>query len=185
MNRREIIQYTALASGAAVCSPLLSLLLSSCSTDPSKLEPGEGLSFFNKTDFELIKELADFVLPRTESPSASEVKVPELIDRIVGTAYRDDERKRFEDQFASFKGFLEQKGFGNLNQEEKIALLNAISDSSNQEAKSGFIQFKQLTVAFYLSTEVIATTYLNFLPVPGTYEPCISLDDVDRKAWAI
>ena len=185
MNRREIIQYTALASGAAVCSPLLSLLLSGCSTDPSKMETGEGLSFFNKTDFELIRELADLILPKTDSPSASEVKVPELIDRIVGTAYRDDERKKFEDQFAGFKGFLEQKSFGALNQEEKIALLNSIPGGTNQKAKSGFIQFKQLTVAFYLSTEVIATTYLNFLPVPGTYEPCITLDDVDRKAWAI
>jgi len=34
-------------------------------------------------------------------------------------------------------------------------------------------------------TEEIATNYLNYLPVPGAYEGCITLESVGGKAWAI
>ena len=58
-------------------------------------------------------------------------------------------------------------------------------EEADRPAKFAMIGFKQQAVTYYLSTKEIATEYLNFLPIPGVYEPCISLDSVDGKAWAI
>jgi len=52
-------------------------------------------------------------------------------------------------------------------------------------AKAALLDIKQQAVAYYLSTKEIATNYLNYLPIPGEYEPCISLESVNGKVWAI
>ena len=44
MNRREILQYTAWATGAAVGAPLLSVVLSGCQTEPAATE-GNPIAF--------------------------------------------------------------------------------------------------------------------------------------------
>ena len=74
------------------------------------------------------------------------------------------------------------------NSETQLEQLKGIvtsTEEKDQMAKSAFLEFKQQTIAYYLSTEEIATNYLNYLPVPGTYESCISLESVGGKAWAL
>ena len=69
--------------------------------------------------------------------------------------------------------------------DERVKALVASEEDVDKPAKFAFIGFKQQAVTYYLSTKEIATRYLNFLPIPGVYEPCISLESVDGKAWAI
>jgi len=52
-------------------------------------------------------------------------------------------------------------------------------------ADETYNQIRQQTISYYLSTEEINTKYLNYLPVPGKYQPCISLEEAGGKAWAI
>ncbi len=40
-------------------------------------------------------------------------------------------------------------------------------------------------IILYLSTEEIGLNFLNYLPIPGPYESCISLEEVNGKAWAL
>ena len=48
-----------------------------------------------------------------------------------------------------------------------------------------YLNFKQQTVAYYLSTEEVATKFLTYLPVPGKYEACITVEEAGGKAWAL
>ncbi len=52
-------------------------------------------------------------------------------------------------------------------------------------ADNTYNQLRQQTISYYLSSEEICTNYLNYLPVPGKYEPCITLEEAGGKAWAI
>ena len=76
----------------------------------------------------------------------------------------------------------------NLNKDQKVALLSALDSSKEdllREQRTAYHDFKSKTVAYYLSTEEIATNHLNYLPVPGKYEACIRLEETGGKAWAL
>jgi hypothetical protein len=93
--------------------------------------------------------------------------------------------------FNALKEYLANKANGSFSQlsaDKKLGLINGINSNESivgEDIKKGLHQIKQQTVAYYLSTEKIGTEYLNYLPIPGEYKSCISLDEVGGKAWAI
>ena len=188
MNRREILRYTALATGAAVAGPLVSSLLTGCRTDTAAGTETGALAFFDPGEFDLVKTLADLILPKTDSPSASEVGVDLMIDHMVGSVYVEADQAAYRSGFTALAGYLDQAGFKDLSGEQKTELLKAL-DLSSDEALSGvkqaFLDFKQQVIAYYLTSEEVGTHFLTYLPVPGPYEPCITVEQAGGKAWAI
>lgn len=189
MNRRTILKYTALATGAAVGAPLMSVILSGCQSDAAQgLTDNYQPKFFGKEEFGLAKNLVDLILPKTDSPSASEVGVHQIIDNMIGRVYTEQQKEDFKKGFAALMEHLKQAGFQKQKPEGQLKLLQNLdvaTDEKSKPARDAFLNFKQQTIAFYLSTEEIGTKYLNYLPVPGKYEPCISLEEAGGKLWAI
>lgn len=182
MKRRDIIRYTALASGAAVSAPLMSILVSGCKTD-EVTKSTSTLNLFSDSEFDILKGLVDTIIPKTNSPSASEVGVHTMIDHMVGTVFGKEDKASFKKNFESLASYLSTKGFGEATAEEKLNIVNeAYNDST---AKAGLQTVKQQTIAYYLSSEEIAKNYLNYLPVPGAWQSCISLEEAGGKKWAI
>ncbi|MEM9548462.1 MAG: gluconate 2-dehydrogenase subunit 3 family protein [Bacteroidota bacterium] len=191
MKRREILKYTALLTGAAISTPLL-LSLESCKSENTKTVKSDQLYFFDKEQMELIGLIVDAILPKTDSPSATDVNVHLIIDQMVGEVYAVKDQNEYAAKFLSFSNHLmkqaSEKPFNLLSTSQKEDILNKLSDSDNPEhkdAKEGYLSLKQQTIAYYLSTEEIAINFLNYLPVPGPYEGCISLESVGGKAWAL
>lgn len=190
MKRREILKYTAFMTGAAVSLPLMSTILSGCKTDAVTATSDFKLNFFSSDEFKFVKGLVDTILPKTDSPAASEVGVHKMIDSMVGTTYQEDAIKKYREGFDAFVSYLKtQSGdseFGKLTQEKKIEILKALDASAdNPIPRAAYLELKQQTIAYYLNTEEIGTKFLNYLPVPGEYDACIDLADVGGKAWAI
>lgn len=178
-------------TGAALSAPLI-MSLQSCKTDAISKTDIKKLHFFKKDQMRLVQTLADTILPKTDSPSASEVGVPNLIDQMVGEVYDTKDQTSYAANFEKLSAYLQQqangKDFHKLTEAERVDILNRLSkteDEALSEASNGYLTIKQQTIAYYLSTEEIGTKYLNYLPVPGPYEGCISLESVGGKAWAI
>ncbi|MFT5167435.1 MAG: hypothetical protein ACI8P3_002673 [Saprospiraceae bacterium] len=197
MNRRDIIKYAALATGAAISVPLMTSLLSGCQSDISEKAEDFIPQFFSKEEFALIKNLVDVILPRTDSPSATDVGVHRMIDHMVDKVYNKEDQASYKQGFTGLISQLtgttggatpDVNKFLKLGADKKLALLKKI-DSSTAEAlkdiRKAYLDLKQQTVAYYLSTEEISKNYLTYLPVPGKYEPCISVEAAGGKAWAI
>lgn len=182
MKRREIIRYTALASGAVLSAPLMSVLLSGCKTD-AVVADATDLKLFSAEEFSKLKTLVDVILPKTDSPAASEVGVHTMIDHMVGSVFNDEDKKSFKSKYDGLVGFLDSKSFSELSNDDKLTALQEAN--KNVAAKDGLQALKQQTVAYYLSSEEIAKNYLNYLPVPGAWVPCISLEEAGGKKWAI
>lgn len=181
MKRREIIRYTAYITGAAISAPLAASLLSGCKPNEMAETARETVSFFSSDELNLIKKLTDTIIPKTDSPSASDVGIPDMINHMVGNVYNEADQKEYRTRFNLMSKYVEGKS-------DLLAGLKSLESSSSsemQETKDAYLKMKQQTVAYYLSSEEIGTKYLNYLPVPGAYEACISVDDVDGKAWAI
>ena len=189
MNRRQILKYTAMLTGTAICAPLTGIMLSGCSEQikevPTTSSPTR---FFNGEDFNLITQMMDVILPKTDSPSASDVKVNYILDNMFDQVYESDYQQKFTGVFNELKTFLASSNFDSLNREERETLLLSLetrSENQRDDAYWAYIDLKQQTVAFYLSTEDIAENYLNYLSIPGEYKPCASLKELGGKAWAI
>jgi hypothetical protein len=193
MQRRTLLKYTALASGAAVTGPLLTIILSGCQADPAVEDLDYKPVFFSDTEFRILRKLVDIILPKTDSPAASEVGVHRIIDNMIGTVYQPEERLVFRD---SFQILLAQLNGGTVEGEtydrlagklsaQQVQALHASNDPASKVAKSVLLGLKQQTVAYYLSTKEVGTNFLNYLPVPGQYEACVKLADVGGKAWAL
>ena len=183
MNRRDMLKYTALLTGAAVSAPFASAFLSGCTRETANSE----LLFFDSDQFDLLTQIADTILPRTDSPSASDVNVPQTVDSMFGLVFKDDFKTVFRNQWDELEAFLAGQNFQQLDESVRVDLLSNLETSGDDEvanAKLAFRELKQQVIAYYLNTEEIGTQFLNYLPIPGEYQPCISLDEVNNKAWA-
>jgi len=185
MKRREIIKYAAFATGAALSAPLALSILSGCKPD-SKNVIGK-LHFFSQEEFSLIETIVDVILPKTDSPSATDVGVPRMIDSMVGTVYKAEEKENYRKNFdALFKHYSKIK-FQDFSPEAQLSALKVLESDSRKGDASGkaFKELKQQTIAYYLSSEEVGTKFLTYLPVPGKYESCISVEEAGGKKYAL
>jgi hypothetical protein len=188
MKRRELLKYTALASGTAVFAPLASSILAGCGRKPVEDALNYQPEVFTTDQFKMVADMSDVILPRTDSPGASDVGVPETIDSIVANVYEKADQEAYKAGMTSLAKFLEESGYSEMSPEEKLSFLRDF-ETGNMNGPEGvvgaYMHLKQQIIAFYLSSEAIAENQLNYLPVPGDYQPCISLEEAGGKAWAI
>ncbi|WP_111641823.1 gluconate 2-dehydrogenase subunit 3 family protein [Marinimicrobium alkaliphilum] len=198
MNRREILRYTAWLTGTAVSAPLAAAILSGCSPTPNGTgsttngedapELSAALHFFSPEQFALLGVIADAILPRTDSPSATDVGAHQTLDAMFGLVFDGDFQRQFRENWYQLERHLADQHFGDLDSSEKAQVLTALEIgeiTDLAEARAGFVEVKQQLVAYYLTSEEVGKNFLNYVPVPGTYSPCISVDDVNNTAWAI
>ncbi len=187
MHRRDILKYTALATGAAISAPIATSVLSGCTTQVQETT-GNITAFFNKKEKDLIIKIIDTILPKTESPSASEVGVHNIIDNMVGQVYNEEDRLSYKTNFDLLRSSLEKDDFNSLKTEDRITALLKFENKDqevSEETRQAYIDLKNQTIAYYLSTEDVSINFLNYLPVPGDYQACIPLTEIGGKAWAI
>ena len=151
MHRRQVVRYL----GAALALPFLPR-----STDAA-IELGESLHrrllteevpfrTLNARQQALVREIADLVIPKTDTPSATDVKVPEFVDLIATEWMHDDERMAF----LAGLDEIDAKGFTNLSSDRKVATLTTLDKSRNERAGAGhaFGRLKSLTVYGYFTS---------------------------------
>lgn len=177
-----------MATGAALSSSVLASLMAGCTT---KKVSGYQLQFFSDNEFELVSSLVDTILPKTDSPAASEVGVDQTIDAIIAQVYQPEDREAYAQRFSLLINHLNKEAgstFLELSPANKLTILQKVENSTenvSKEVNRAYLDFKQQTIAFYLSSEEIGEKFLNYLPVPGEYIACISPDEVGGKAWSI
>lgn len=184
MNRREILKYTAMMTGVAVSGPLLSSILSGCTVQKESLSDFQS-QFFSKEDFQIVQRLVDTILPKTDSPAASEVGVDQTIDTIIARVYSKEDKDAYAKKFSSFIRYLNDQSFMEGNEDEKLTILEKANESEQDDVRKAYLEFKQQTISYYLTSEEIGEKFLNYLPVPGAYEPCIPLESVGGKIWSL
>ncbi len=188
MKRRDVLKYVAFATGTAISSPLLSSFLSDKSSDFFINDKNYKSAFFDEQEFMLLLHISNTILPKTDSPSASEVGVPETIDSIISNVYSKNNQKALKGRFSALDVYLKRQNFLESNKTKKAEILTDLDKTTNQKDRAvrrAYIEIKQMVISYYLSSEEIAENYLNYLPVPGYYDPCVTVESVNGKAWSI
>ncbi len=102
MDRRKALKNMGLAMGYTVATPTLIGLMQSCKGEPvMEWTP----DYFSKEEGSVLTKLVDIILPKTDTPSASEVQVNIFIDKFINEV-ADKEQQEFTKM--SMDRFLEK-----------------------------------------------------------------------------
>lgn len=167
------------ATGVSISLPMLSGLLTSCRADAAG-DDYEAL-YFTHDELQWLKEFVDIILPATDSPAASEVGIHLVIDSMMGLVHAPDDKAAYRQRFAALQAYFDEA----KDPLPALRELATSTDEAMESAREAFLDLRGKTIAYYLTDEEIATNYLNYLPVPGEYQPCISVEEAGGKAWAL
>ncbi len=208
MNRREALRYTAYVTGFAVSAPFASALLSGCTADSTAAATGAAAyepAFFSADEYRFIQQMSDVIIPRTDTPGANDVGVPELIDQVVGNIYKPEEREKYQKglQRLMAKVQSDQKEgntFADLDDAGRLAYAQDIDgrykqprgedapemSMDEQQETGSWFDLKSQIISGYFGSQEVAMNQLAYLPVPGEYVPCGDLQELTGgKAWAL
>ena len=212
MDRRKALRNIGYTAGFMAASPGLLSLLQSCTSDAASWVP----ETFSVDQGEVLKAIVDVILPKSDTPSASEVNVPEFIDKFVGSAMTVDEQKIL---FFTFDGLVAnlKDSYGKISRitpeeyEEYLtrhlrnatktedavtSMVNTYYEALKQGEEivgdpeaisfSALSRIRSLAVFAYKNSEMVGEQVLPYLPVPGGYTGCGSLEELTGgKAWSL
>lgn len=191
MNRREAITRVSLLLGGTIIGA--EAFLSGCNNAPDKTVAKTGSNFTND-DIAFFDEVAETILPKTDTPGAKDAKVGEFMARIVKDCYPEKDQKVFIEGMTKLNEASQKKN-GKSFMESTPAQRHDLLVDLDKEAKEYmdkkqkddpahyFRMMKELTLWGYFTSEAGATKALRYVAVPGKYQGCIDYKKGD-KAWA-
>lgn len=194
MNRREAIRNVTLLVGGSLSVATIAALNQGCQTVPAKKDD----SLFNEEQESTIAEMADAIIPDTDTPGAKAAGVGPFIVMMIKDCYPENTQKAFIegiDEVQKRSQTAYNKSFISLPAADRLILLKKIEqDAEDQKTKTTadktpadsphfFKLFKELALLGYFTSEIGATQALNYVAIPGRYDSCIPLQK-GQKAWA-
>ena len=125
------------------------------------LRPPSGLS---DAHLALIGSIGDAILPRTDTPSATDVKVPAFIDVIVSENYTDDDRATF---IAGLDAIDTRLRGGDVA--TGIDAIEHLTDRRTEPART-YWRLKSLIIHGYFTSEPVMKTVLHTEIMPGKFD---------------
>jgi len=123
----------------------------------------------------LVAALADAIIPRTDTPGATDVGVPAFIDVIVAEYYDDEERAAFLAGLDSI-GARARRGdadsFAELAPEAQQALLDSLDQPADRQAPEAraWGRLKGLVIHGYFTSERVQKDVLKTVIMPGRFD---------------
>jgi len=142
--------------------------------------------------FATVRTMAELILPRTDTPGATDVGVAEFIDLLLTEWYEEKDRKSFVGGLADVdaranhlfgKSFVdgspaEQSEIltmlgQEMIEEDEAARMKAQSPADDESASIKFYPtLRNLTLTAYYTSEAGATNELHFEIIPDRYDGC-------------
>jgi hypothetical protein len=175
MNRREAVQRITLMMGGVLSTQLTAGLMGQV------LNTGASVPVRAEQQA-LLAELADIIIPATDTPGAKAAGVEQFIVRVMRDCYRREAQEIFYAGLARLDADSKTahgKGFAELD----VAAKNEMVKQTAEKNTAFFKLMKELTVAGYFTSEIGATKALEYLPIPGRFQGDLPMQP-GQKAWA-
>jgi len=170
MERRDLLR----AFGAAAAFTLMPRT-AQAAWETVALSSGAPPRVLTDERADLIAALADAIIPRTDTPSATDVGVPAFIDVIVAEYYSDEERAVFLsgiDLIGSRLRRGDATSFAGLSPESQKLLLDALDKPMDQQAPDAraWQRLKGLVIHGYFTSERVQRDVLKTQIMPGRFD---------------
>ena len=217
MKRRSALKNMGMVFGYAAATPTLLSVLQSCTEKPPYAEWTP--SFFEKDKGYALAQMVDVILPKTDTPSATEVNVHVFIDEFAKDVLPEEQQafmgvlmdkfmnKVLESSGKESLAVVEAEDFipvldrylAKRTDEEEEAQGEAIgeymqaamageeAELDNEVASYAFAgNVRDIAIWAYKSSEFVGEEVLAYLPIPGEYVACGSVDELTQgKAWSL
>lgn len=183
MNRREALRSLGLTTGFVIASPSLLTFLQSCTTEKEYWQP----TFLSQDEGIFLNRVVDIILPKTDdSPSASEVNVPEFIDKYMNEVLMEEEQARQRKALSKLMAAVKKdynENLDDISDEDYKKILDKYlmskgekdperddnpnnSDITDREFLGGL---KWMTINAYRNSQQVGENVLVYDPVPAQY----------------
>src|SRR5215831_3009440 len=188
MNRRDAVSRVALLLGGTIVGA--EFFLSGCRPERKY---GNAVDF-STDDVAYLDEVADTIIPTTNTPGAKAAAVGTFMSVMVKDCYEDKDQAIFREGMKKLNETSKTKygkEFPDITPDQRKELLTAIDKEAKDYQKNKkdgdpnhyFTLMKQLTLLGYFTSKIGCEQALRYVAVPGRYEGCIPYKKGD-KAWA-
>jgi len=185
MDRRTVIKNLALVLGGAV-------LLPSClHKDGSSYIQLRHISL-NSDQQSLIADIADTIIPKTNTPGAKDLNLPAFVLKMLDDCYKKKDQEAFLKGLNEFNDLVKKKynsSFSDLEVKDREAVLTGIENSGKPKGKGQaparsfkpqkdlavpplntfYWAIKQQTIFGYTTSQYFMTKQIVYELVPGRY----------------
>ena len=197
MERREAMKNMALAMGYTLSASTLASLLTSCGEQVTlDWQPKN----FSKEQALNVETLCDAIIPKTDTPGAKELGVPQFLDSFIGEVMTEADRAAYLKELDTFMQLCvdsQGKQLYACDEAEKKAFLDEQNaqnkmkypgiwgaDMVKADIRNFFGKFKDTLVWVFFTTKVAGEEILPYDPVPGGYDACFTITP-DTKSWSL
>lgn len=183
MKRRDALKNIGFAAGFAIITPSIFSMLQGCTGDSVTWIP----NYLTSDEKIFVTNLADIMIPKTATtPSATEVNVPQFIDKYIDEVLDTDDQDITRAAFVKVIAILRPDAtadLGDTTSEQYKALLDdhmLLKGEIDQErtadpeallmTTSEFLnQLKWMIINAYKNSEEVGENILAYDPVPAAY----------------
>lgn len=195
IDRRAAIQrVTALLGGVALIGG--DALLTSCAAPRSRVLSSAGPEdeMFSASDIAFLDEIAETILPETDTPGAKAAGVGAFVATMVTDCYYERDQRVFREGLATLDDRCREMhgvAFVEAAPEQRLALAEVLDGEQKRhmdelpegEPAHWFRMLKELTLLGYFTSEIGYTQAMRYVETPGRYDPCVPWKPGD-KTWA-
>ena len=151
---------------------------------PDVLRAWESPSIINQSfwvsvaDEILVAELADIIIPTTDTPGAKAAGVGQFLVKFVADCIPTNQQELFRKGLVEVERISQSvagKSFVDATVEQRIKIVtdleaSALKEDKRLDEKSFYFMFKRLTFMAYFTSEIGCTQALRYEPIPGRYD---------------
>ena len=201
MDRREALRLLASAAAVPLTTPKAFAILRQARVFLESQQRVSGT--LNLHQNQTVTAIAEMIIPRTETPGATDAGVPAFIDVVVTEWYTDGERARFVGGLAEVdtrSQRLFSKNFVECSRAEQAEILTALgakmladADANAPESEPEppgvpaaghdfYYMLRKLVLTGYYTSEAGATAELNYQIIPDRFDACAEMEPAKEAA---
>ena len=187
IERRDILRRAAWLLGGAVSAPAALAILQGCSAkEAAPGAPAYAPKTLRADHFAVVSEIAEIMIPESNSSGARDVGVPAFIDEVLGAVYDPESVRLFNDGCAEFltaaqargnKPFLEQS-LPERTAYVKHSLETALGDESSH--KPFILVVRELALLGFYTSEKGINENKEYVAVPGEFHGCVPVSQLKK-----
>ncbi|PHN94053.1 hypothetical protein CSC80_01450 [Maribacter sp. 6B07] len=186
MDRRKVLVQMGLTMGYVIAAPTFTSLLQSCKGEKTITWVP---TFLTEDEGNLLKIIVDVVLPKTDTPSASELDVHRFIDFFADECLDSEQQKALKITLKNLASIAlsrsDKTEMATLSVSDLTPVINSAVVEKNNDEFPFALKLRDLIIWGYKCNEYVGEQVLAYLPVPGEYIPCADLNELTNgRAWS-
>lgn len=187
IQRRELLRRAAWLLGGTISAPAALAVLQGCS---AKQEPGVAVAtkFLTTAELGVVAEIAEIMIPKTDTGGARDAGVPAFIDSALDGIYPAPDRERFRNGLADFENSARASGKPFLERDPaartdyvKSTLTAALA--GERSPKPFILMTRELALLGYFTSRVGITGNMEYVPVPTAFHGCVPLSRMGKHVY--